>query len=389
MAKIVYGNFVTNASTVNDADIIALQQSGVTKNLSWNIVKQALEDWLDTSKVVDSTDARYLTDAKLASLNQLINIDLDQVLGGDLTLLRSNGTTLVYSTLISIIEAIYGAAGNGQVFGKTVGGVYGWITPATGTTESVWASNPTMVLPAGRYYGKYGNGDTPIWTGLTSLQAQADAIIGFLLPTFSSLSITGVSNNLELGEPITAGSKVFTWGTTNAANVQPNSLSIIDVTNANTILGSGLANDGTESLTVPLIFKSNPANTHQFNIQGTNTQGGVFNTSKTYTWQPRIFYGKSLNAILTEAQIKALISQTVQAGFTGNYTYAAGLGYAYLVYEATLGTIVSIKDQSTLFSVPFTELTQVSITNAFSVTKNYKVIRTDNQLGGAITLVVA
>jgi len=80
-----------------------------------------------------------------------------------------------------------------------------------------------------------------------------------------------------------SGSQTFTWLTTSSSNVEPNTIQIQDVTNAS-ILGSGLANDGNESLNIGTIT-FDPATpgpvSQQWSIQGTNTQAGIFNRTRT------------------------------------------------------------------------------------------------------------
>ena len=46
-----------------------------------------------------------------------------------------------------------------------------------------------------------------------------------------------------------------------------------------------------------------------------------------------------------------------------------------------------MKDQATNLDVPYINLSNINITNGFSVTTSYKVFRTLNQLNGAITLI--
>jgi hypothetical protein len=46
-----------------------------------------------------------------------------------------------------------------------------------------------------------------------------------------------------------------------------------------------------------------------------------------------------------------------------------------------------MKDVATNLDVPYTQLSNITIINGFSVNTTYKVFRTINQLNGAITLI--
>jgi hypothetical protein len=196
----------------------------------------------------------------------------------------------------------------------------------------------------------------------------------------------------------------FTWSTSNPSNINPNSLSLLDLTGGPT-LASGLANDGSEPIVMGGPITKVTATSHSFRITGVNTQSGGFNRDLTFSWRWRMFYGVSANVTLTEAQIEALAGTQLATGIAGTYSTGAG-GYKYIcTVHAMGGQINSVKDQLTGFDAPMATAADnaaysnvdgggfsyalVAGTNAFGVAVQYRVYRTKNFLGGAVTLVVA
>lgn len=97
-----------------------------------------------------------------------------------------------------------------------------------------------------------------------------------------------------------------------------------------------------------------------------------------------IYYGRSANTSLTEAQILALTS-TAQTNFAGIFSYGAGIGmYTYLCYPVVLGIPTSFKDPNTGFDyIMLTPPATVSVLGEL-----YYTWRSFNILGGAIDLQV-
>ncbi len=225
-----------------------------------------------------------------------------------------------------------------------------------------------------------GIGSPPAWTpGGTVVSVS-----------FTAFGITGQTTPIEVGATIAAGSKTFTWSTSNNALVAANSISIVDTTAATT-LASGLANDGTEAITIGAITLILPGS-QVWTINGTNTGGGTFSRTYTVNWLWRVYAGDSSNATLTANQIKALsASSALQSGFTGTYSISPSSDYSYFCYPDSLGSVSFFRDGVT--SQPIGMATSadnaaysntangfsyaiVSVTNAQSVATNYRVYRT-------------
>ncbi len=203
-------------------------------------------------------------------------------------------------------------------------------------------------------------------------------------PAFTSFAITGQSQTLEIGDSIASGTKTFTWGTSNSSNVQANSITIAD--NSGTLLSSE-ANDGSATYSLGSnITNTTVGSTRTFTITGTNTNSNNFSSSFVVTWKANLYTGKYTGTTIDEANAESLTS-TLGGVPTGTKSFSAGAGYIYYVYPSSFANIASMKDVATNLDVPYTQLSNISITNGFSVNTTYKVFRTINQLNGAITLI--
>jgi hypothetical protein len=267
---------------------------------------------------------------------------------------------------------------------------------AAGGSSSLYTNlTPTPVTIGGIPSGSTFNNQT--------MQQMWDALLyPYQAPSFSSFSITGQGSPLEVGATIPA-SVTFTWGTTNSANVQANSIDILDVTGALT-LATGLANDGSEAIVRPGATTLTAAGSYQFKIQGINSNLAAFSRTLTFEWRWREYWGASANVTLTEAQIEALASNALTTGVAGSYSMAAG-GYKYIcIANAVAGQINTVKDSVTLLNVPMATVADnaaysnvdgggfsyalVMVTNVNGVLEAYRVYRTQNALGSSITLLV-
>ena len=209
----------------------------------------------------------------------------------------------------------------------------------------------------------------------------------YQVPTFSSFAFTGGSTPLEVGVTI-AANRTFTWSTTNAGNINTNSIRIQYPTG--TDRATSLANDGTEVVTHASVQRTTPG-TETFRILGVNSQATSFQRDYTIEWRWMRYAGNSaLAGPLSAAQIQALSTASLQTDDAATYTYGAAAGtYKYIACPTSFGTLATFKDQSTNLDVPMEAAYVVSVTNAQGQTTNYNVYRTTNQLGAAINIVAS
>jgi hypothetical protein len=203
-------------------------------------------------------------------------------------------------------------------------------------------------------------------------------------PAFTSFGITGQSQTLEIGDSIASGSKSFAWSISNSSNVTANTLSITG--EPGTIVSSGSITSPYSYNLASAITKTTVNSTSTFNISATNSKSSTFSSSFTVTWKANLYVGKNTGTTINEAAAEALTASL--GGLpTGNKSFAAGAGYIYYAYPSNFADINTMKDVATNLDVPYIKLSDISITNSFSITTTYKVFRTLNQLNGAITLI--
>jgi len=261
-------------------------------------------------------------------------------------------------------------------------------------------SSPTTVTVGGLPSGSAIAGET-------FTQILQSMLVPFLAPSFSSFAISGQATSLEVGYPTASGSQSFTFSFANAGNVAANTLSIIDVTTSTT-LASGLPVTSPESANIGGPFTLTAPGSHSWKGQATDTQSTVFSSGNfTVSWFFKDFYGTNTNPTLAASDILALTGN-LASGFAQTRSFAAG-GYKYYCWPDTFGSPTAstgFKDTSNGLPVAMATSTDnaaysnvqngwyyalVSVTNTAPtpVTTNYRVYRTQNVLGGTITIQVS
>jgi hypothetical protein len=249
----------------------------------------------------------------------------------------------------------------------------------------------TNPLPTTVTVGGIPAGSTFFNTPQTAENTFAATYYPYINPTFTAFAITGVST-LEVGQKIT-GSKNFTWTISDPTHAAANSINIYD-----TIIPQTLVTG--HSITSPAAFdfstlpgggvELDAPGSYVWQIEATNTNvpPATFTRNYTANWYWLLHYGTSTNTSLTEAQILALTSSLLTPTTARTYNFAAG-GYKYLCVNEDLPQPTTFKDASTMLDVPFEAAVTVSVTNAFGIVSNYKVYRSTNIMGAAISIIVA
>lgn len=254
-------------------------------------------------------------------------------------------------------------------------------------------SNPTTIEVGG-----IAEGTT--FSGTYTIQEMFDFLLyPYATPTFSSFSISGQSSPVEVGTTI-SGTKTFSWATTNSSNVSANTITIRDVGNS-TNLGTGLANDGMQSLPLMASIQKTSQSSHTWRITGYDSQGDSFTRDSIVYWYWKIYYGTSSSTTLTTGQITGLTSSVLGIDSDRTYSFAAS-NYKYIaVPNLSQFDITTIKDSSTGFNVAMADAsdgyaltlnginyTTVTVTNIFGVPLSYRLYRTKNILSSTIDIIV-
>lgn len=224
-----------------------------------------------------------------------------------------------------------------------------WVVAPAGS--DVFENDFTLILSGSKSFGKYINGQTVPAAGKTAREVILEAAVEYLIPTFTSFDISDEASVVETGYRVT-GSTTFTWATSNPTNVEPNTVDLIDVTNANLILASGLDNDGSETITLPSdVYYNTPGSTNQWKVQAQNTELDSFDTTTTITWRNKLFYAPASSDPITSNDVRTLGNE---AFYSGSTTFILNTGSILTDFYVALPpgkTITSVVDLDALNAV--------------------------------------
>jgi len=275
-----------------------------------------------------------------------------------------------------------------------------WIPYAAGGVVSYTNANPTTVAVGGYAIGSTftAQDNTQMWTGL---------LYPYIPPTFTSFSISAFATSYEVGTSI-SGSQTFAWAFSNSLLVTANTMDILDVTGGTTLAaGLSIVSPAT-GITIATFTPILPTS-YSWRGRATNTQSTLFTSALfTASWFWRIYYGTSALTSLNEAQIEALASNPLASTEVGTYNFAdTGSTYKYFCWPDSFGSPTSGPypngfitgglgaSMASVVDDPFYSNTQngwsyglVSVTNINGIATNYRVYRTLNTLGSAVTISV-
>lgn len=236
------------------------------------------------------------------------------------------------------------------------------------TKSEKFTSDVTFVLGNGKTFGKYSNGQTAAWTGLSAVQAMQDAAIEYIHPAFNSFSISGQATTVEVGTTL-SGSKTFTWSIAANSGVV-NTIDIYDVT-AGSALVAGTSNDGTQAQTVTTFqLNSNGATYSWRGVANNSSPTGTVNSSNfTVTSRFYRFYGAASSLPTNSSEVRALSSNAFHTGAT---TYNLNTGTSLTRF------IVALPPSVTIASVIDLDALEANITSEYVLTGTVSV----NDAGG-------
>lgn len=202
-----------------------------------------------------------------------------------------------------------------------------WVTANTSTIYT--KSSPATCNVGGISIGN-------VLTGKTIETLLEEMLAPYIEPTFSAFNVN-ISSPIEVGSSV-SGIKTFTWSTTTSSNVKSNSIGICEVSGS--MLGSGLANDGTENLDIGTKTNGSPI-IWTWQITGSSTCDDYFNRNVSKCSIYPIYYGKLISdnrpavtneLITTGCTAKPVINSvnTVTVSF-----YSASNEYTWLAIPST------------------------------------------------------
>ena len=373
--KVFYINDFTGNANVNNISIIA----------AGSVVNSGLP--------VIISIAGGSAQAYIADINEY-NVAVDSGGGGGGSALEIQNQSTTLTTAATLID--FTGAG---VTASNVGGNVTVTIPGGGAGGPYAGASPTTLTVGGITSGSaiFGQTYDQLWQSL---------LVPFIAPAFSSFSISGQSQSVEVGTTIT-GLKTFTWSFSNVANVTANTMAILDITGATT-LASGISIVSPYSVSVGSITRTT-AGSYNWQGKATNIQSTVFFSSYfSVNWYFRKYYGTSASETLTEVQIESLANNSLSSTLVGTYSFAdTGPTYKYFCWPDSFGSPTAgpypngfisgglgASMASSIQNVFYSNVQNgwsyglVSVTNALGVATNYRVYRTLNTLGASVIISV-
>ena len=269
-------------------------------------------------------------------------------------------------------------------------GTSGQVLTSNGTTiewssasAAVFTGDVTFVLSSGKSFGKYLNGQTAAWTGLTAIEAIEDAALEYIDPVFTSFSVTGQATTVEVGTTL-SGSKTFTWAITeNSGDVDD--IDIYDNTAASTLLAA-TPNDGTQSQTVTTIQLNTNGATQSWKAIGNNSDPVDTFDSSNFVVTGRFyrFYGPSATTPANSADVRALPSSAFQTSDANTFTLNTGTTEDKFVVALPPGvdiaTVIDLDAFDTDITSEYISLGTITVDDAGSTGRTYNLY--EMNLGG-------
>jgi len=246
------------------------------------------------------------------------------------------------------------------------------------------------------------------FNNVTLQDMWTDLLYPYQEPSFDVFYNNYKSNYLEVGETLAAGSITFTYGVDKYVNANDD-ISVTDITNVVLLADNMPAVDaGVTGVTVAYSIQKTTATSHSWQIKGTDTEASTYTRNTSRSWRWRFHWGDapmSGYTGLTSSDILNLDNDEITASVVRSPVYAAVDPPLYKYYtfpddgfalnNITLvgfdvdmaGVAQGYDDGYDVGSTRNIYYKLVSHTNSYGVTKDYKVYRTLNELGGNITLV--
>lgn len=279
----------------------------------------------------------------------------------DSILLVPNDTSLNKTGFAIIGTTAY--IGDGTKWTAITGGSSVVDSLASIYTVDTFTANPTII---GTTFGKYPNGSTPVWVGLTAREAILDAILNCIPPTYlyPTTEITATYNTGGGGGSL-GGSGTYNYEIgTNFGNVTP-SYTSYNQRNGGTVDSSWIYHNGVH-VSTPINI-GNLETTQTFYARVFYGQGACINNncgtldctgrieagnvnSPTLTLQPYYlkFFGAAAAVPSNSAQVRALANQSY---YTTGTTVTLNTGTTYTDFIVALPqgkTITGVIDETAL-----------------------------------------
>lgn len=209
-------------------------------------------------------------------------------------------------------------------------------------------------------------------------------------PLFASFTVNPSLPTFEVGQSVTAGTKLYTWSVQHPQNLSANTLSIIEYTGTTEFrtIDSGFSGTSkTITTTIPTFSSETPTTQTIYKIEGYNTQGNLFTRSINANWRHRWYYGKYSGSSVTNNEITGLTT-TLVSNVVNNYvTLNSTLNpeYGYFIIPTGLTQPTDLRNSTSGCqgsNVPYTNEGTVIITNTYGLPVTYRIYKTVNLFAG-------
>jgi len=213
---------------------------------------------------------------------------------------------------------------------------------------------------------------------------------------FTFANNTGQVTSYEVGNSLPQQTYTFSWSLYNSTDFRDNTLKVEDYNTFGTIFTQSTSNSSPFSVGLAT-FSSNVPLTRTFKISLTRKNGTVVSKFLDIPWLWKVYYGSSTYSTLTASQVFNLGGNLASQSF-GTWTISGTSGYKYIAFPDDVtynfnsidykGLPLAIAGVSSGYSYSYADLNYlyVTVSNSYGVSKQYKIYRTKNQIGGTISV---
>lgn len=171
-------------------------------------------------------------------------------------------------------------------------------------TSNVFENDLSVSLMNNKTFGKYSNGTIIPAAGKTAIEVIEDAVLEYMIPSFSSFTST-ISSVYEVATSLSQIMQ-FYFQFNNIQNISPNSLSLYDITTGTyRIQNSSI--EATKNVDIGIVQKYINGHYSQWIAYVTDVNNNLINSNIiTATWRYRIFYGSVDSTPITSSDVRAM-----------------------------------------------------------------------------------
>lgn len=251
------------------------------------------------------------------------------------------------------------------------------IGQVSGGSESIWLNTDPILTTVG------GLAAGSTLTGLNAIQILEEMLYPYQPVSFNSFTVNLGASTLDLNQPISAGVYSSSWNTSGPnANWVAGSVSVSSSVGGSLVSGLNYNSDPV-SITHPE-YKYTTPTTVTFTLSGQQLEGSNPQTTQSYSWKHRVYWGSSTSTSITNftgfSSEFADSSPTTTRSFTGDGSTPK---YYYFVIPSSFANYV--KFYQGVSEAAFDPAVTISVTNAYGLSVSYKYYKSSvTSVGNAL-----